>query len=347
MISEAKIKLVFALGAFFILIGCQKKVEPSHIVGRTMGTTYSIKYYSTKTKPDIKQVNKEVNRLLIEVNRQMSTYIPTSEISRFNREIKSQTAFPISDDFYFVLKKSLEISRKTGGQFDPTIGPLVNLWGFGPNGVKKVPTEAQIKKAKSRVGFEKLSLDSQNKRISKSIDNLYLDLSASAKGFGVDKISQYLETLKIENYMVEIGGEVRTKGSKGEAPWRIAIEAPHPTDQSKPFQKILDLNEHAVATSGNYRNYFEKNGKKFGHTIDFRTGRPTEHTLASVSVITKASCTEADALATALMVMGPLKALKFAELNGIKALFVYKLSGQTEGTFVEESTSHFKKEFRL
>jgi len=312
-----------------------------------MGTTYSIKYYSTKTEPNIKLVNKEVNRLLIEVNRQMSTYIPTSEISRFNREIKSLTAFPISDDFFLVLKKSLEISKKTKGQFDPTIGPLVNLWGFGPSGDRKVPTEAQIEKAKSIVGFEKLNLDDQNKRISKTVDELYLDLSASAKGFGVDKISDYLESLKINNYMVEIGGEVRTKGSKGGIPWKVAIEAPHPTDQSKPFQKILELKNHAVATSGNYRNYFEKNGKKFGHTIDFRTGRPTEHTLASVSVVTKGSCTEADALATALMVMGPFQGMSFAEENGLMALFVYRPSGQTEKVFIEKSSSHFKKEFGL
>ncbi len=330
-----------------MILGCQKEIEPSHIVGRTMGTSYSIKYYSTDRSLKITSVNKEVNRLLIEVNRQMSTYIPTSEISRFNKEIKSDTAYPISDDFFFVLSESIEIAKKTKGQFDPTIGPLVNLWGFGPSGLKKVPSKEQIEIAKSIVGYEKLTLDSESKKISKKTDKLYLDLSASAKGFAVDKVSDYLESLGISSYMVEIGGEVRTKGTKNKRPWRVAIEAPHPTDQTKPYQRILELKDHAVATSGNYRNFFEKNGKKFGHTIDYRTGRPTEHTLASVSIITKDSCTRADAWATALMVMGPLEALKFAEKNGIKALLVYKLAGQSESSFIEKTTSHLDKEFGL
>ena len=345
MISEASIKLLIISLASILFVGCINDPKPSHIVGRTMGTSYSIKYYSTKTTPDIKVINDEVNRLLIEVNRQMSTYIPTSEISRLNRHDSTLEPFVISEDFSKVLSFSLQIAEETKGKFDPTIGPLVNLWGFGPNGEREVPSEEEIKKVKENIGYKLISI--KDKVVTKYKPKVYVDLSASAKGFGVDKVANYLEKLELKNYMVEIGGEVRTSGSKNGESWKIAIESPHPTDTSKPFQKILKLKKHAVATSGNYRNYFEKNGKKYGHTIDFRTGKPTAHTLASVTVVNSESGMKADAWATALMVMGPVEGIEFAEKLGIAAFFIYRLAGQKEGSFVEKATSHFEKVLKL
>lgn len=341
MISEADIKLHLLTAILVLFWGCSKPIKPSHIVGRTMGTTYSIKYVAGKNTPAITIVNQEVNKLLFEVNRQMSTYIPTSEISVFNKRVKKNISYKISSDFFKVLSLSMDIAKKTSGKFDPTIGPLVNLWGFGPDSKRKVPSDIDLEKAKSIVGFDKLKLSGSS--ISKSVEGLYLDLSASAKGFAVDKVAEYLESLGSKNYMVEIGGEVRTSGSKGGKMWKIAIESPHPTDATKSYQKILKLTKHAVATSGNYRNFFEQGGKKYGHTIDFRTGKPTEHTLASVTVVHPDSCAKADAWATAMMVMGPVQGLEFAEKNGISAYFIYRASGQKEGSFVEVTTTHFNK----
>lgn len=310
-----------------------------------MGTTYSIKYIPTGKTPKITVVNYEVNGLLERVNQEMSTYIKDSEISKFNNSTEPGMPFKISPDFFNVLLFSMQVAKETKGRFDPTIGPIVNLWGFGPDGKRKVPTEDEIRLAKFKSGFNKLSLQPKESSIVKQVKGLYVDLSASAKGFGVDKVGEYLESLGINNYMIEIGGEVRTKGSKNGKMWTIAIESPHPTDPTKPFQKVLKLKNHAVATSGNYRNFFEKDGKKYGHTIDFRTGKPTSHTLASVTVVNSGKCMETDAWATALMVMGPVEGLEFAEKKGLSAYFIYRLAGQKEGSFVEKATTHFEKEF--
>ncbi len=305
-----------------------------------MGTSFSVKYQAGEKTPQLKALEPKINKLLVDLNMEMSTYIKTSEISRFNSSASVNKPFRISPNFYKTLVLSIEIAEKTKGQFDPTIGPLVNLWGFGPKGQRKVPSSVEIKKAKSRVGYEKLKvLDGS---ISKSIPNLYLDLSASAKGYGVDLIAAFLESNFVDHYMVEIGGEVKTKGSKNGTPWKIGIETPSAENSGAPIHKILNLSGEAVATSGNYRNFFEDKGKRYGHTIDFRTGRPTENTLASVTVIHDSSAAKADAWATALMTMGAVKGLVFAENNGLKALFIYRPAGQIEGAFVEAETSFFE-----
>lgn len=305
-----------------------------------MGTTFSIKYFAESKTPKITKVESEVNKLLVGLNNEMSTYIKSSEISRFNDSIAVNKPFAISPNFQKTLALSLEISEKTQGLFDPTIGPLVNLWGFGPDGVRKVPTKDEISKATLKVGYKNLSLE--NNGISKKIPGLYLDLSASAKGYGVDLIAGYLESLSVKNYMVEIGGEVKTKGLKEKAPWKIGVETPDNQQDGVPIHKILKLSGESVATSGNYRNFFEDKGKRYGHTIDFRTGRPAENNLASVTIVHDESCAKADAWATALMTMGATKGLEFAEKHKLKALFIYRPSGQSKNAFVEAKTSYFK-----
>ncbi|MFT6070177.1 MAG: thiamine biosynthesis lipoprotein [Bacteriovoracaceae bacterium] len=331
---------ILILALSFSLWACQKQDPPSQIVGRTMGTSFSVKYVAGEKTPHIKSLEPKINKILVDLNMEMSTYIKTSEISRFNKSQEVDRPFKISPDFYKTLVLSIEIAEKTTGHFDPTIGPLVNLWGFGPKGLRKVPSPLEIKKAMARVGYDKLTL--LDGSISKSIPNLYLDLSASAKGYGVDLIAAFLEANFVDHYMVEIGGEVKTKGTKNGSPWRIGIETPSAEKAGEPIHKVLKLNGEAVATSGNYRNFFEDKGKRYGHTIDFRTGRPAENTLASVTVVHDSSCAKADAWATALMTMGATKGLVFAEKNGIKALFIYRPAGQTEGAFVEAETSFFE-----
>lgn len=305
-----------------------------------MGTSYSVKYLVKKEETPTTALNIEINKLLINFNNQVSTYIPSSEISKFNK-IKKNTWFSISPEFMQVLKLSMEIAQKTQGSFDPTIGPLVNLWGFGPQGKRRVPSDDEILKASSIVGFKNLILGEA--RIKKLIDELYLDLSASAKGFAVDLISKLLEKNHITDYMVEIGGEVKTSGSKNGVMWKIAIESPHPNLTESSYQKILKLSGESVATSGDYRNFFEEKGKLYGHTIDYRTGRPAKHTLASVTVVDPLSCAKADAWATAMMVMGVEKALVFAEKNNIMAYLIYRPSDKNSERFLESKSSSFKR----
>lgn len=331
--------LMFSLG--LSSFGCAKK-EMVHIVGKTMGTQYNIKYFPGSSTPDRINITKGITNLLIKVNDEMSTYQKTSEITFFNKKQRPGNWLEISKDFYTVTKHALEIAKLTNGAFDPTIGPLVNLWGFGPDGKRKIPSQIEITKAKKRVGYKKVEL-SQDGKIRKKIPQVYLDLSASAKGFGVDKVTEYLEGQGVKDLMVEIGGELLTRGKKEKSSWKIAIEAPHPTKIGESFQKIIDISGLAVATSGSYRNYFSEDGADYSHAINYRTGQPIRHTLASVSVIDSKSCMFADSMATALMVMGPVKGMEFAEKQGLAAFFIYKLDGQKQKGFVEKGTSHFLK----
>jgi FAD:protein FMN transferase len=303
-----------------------------------MGTTYHVKFI-----PDTEEnLQPEIEKLLIAINNKMSTYIKNSEISNFNQRIKNGTWEIISPEFFGVVEHALNLAAETNGAFDPTLGPLVNLWGFGPGGVRKIPSSKQIAMAKIKTGFNKIELDKTSKKIRKKNAGVYLDLSASAKGYGVDQIANLLEKKNISNYMVEIGGEIRTSGKKVKGPWKIAIEAPQP-ETKKPYQKILKLGKMALATSGDYRNFFKAGDQHFSHTINGKTGRPVAHSLASVSVLDPASCMNADALATALMAMGPEKGFAFAEARNIAAYFIYRKTLEGKVHFIDKATSLFTK----
>lgn len=309
-----------------------------------MGTTYSVKFSSNESDLDQNKIHQDIDKILVHVNALMSTYIPTSEISRLNQS-KKDIWFPIHKDFFHVLSFSMDVAKKTQGSFDPTLGPLVNLWGFGPDGKRKVPSKDELENTMSVVGHDKIELDQKNMAVKKSLDKVYVDLSASAKGYGVDAVSDYLLAKGIHNFMVEIGGEIRTSGQTKGRSWRIAIEAPHPDIVHESYQKVLPISNKALATSGDYRNFFVEGGKKYSHTIDFKTGKPARHTLASVSVVDESSCMKADAWATAFMAMGPVKAFELAEKLQVAAYFIYRLDGQKEEGFVTKATSEFKKMF--
>jgi FAD:protein FMN transferase len=338
-----KPKWLFACVFVIVLLSVLYNRKPVEIItlnGKTMGTSYSVKYLDNGhgIKPFV--ISKDINLLLQNINQHMSTYIKDSELSQFNQS-ESTDWQKLSPELYRVLHHALLVAKRTNGIFDPTIGPLVNLWGFGPDKKKVVPELKLIEETKKRVGFNLIEIQKSPFKIKKMKPDVYLDLSASAKGYGVDAVSMHLRKLGIENHMVEIGGEIRAAGTKSGKPWRIGIEAPG--ENYTLAQKILSLKDMALATSGNYRNYFESKGKKYSHAIDFRTGKPVSHTLASVSVISKKGCMDADAWATALMVLGPDKGLELAKELKIGAFFIYKKADQSDKHFIEMMTPEFKK----
>lgn len=284
-----------------------------------MGTTYNVKWVAD-SKYDSQSLHQEIENTLKEVNRQMSTYIKTSEISKFNQSI-ANSDFKISPWFAHVLKFSLQLSQDTQGAFDPTIGPLVNLWGFGPSGKKEVPSEDKISEVLKLVGAQKVQVKETNGQffVRKTQKQVYVDLSASAKGFGVDAISELLNQKSLTNHLVEIGGEMRASGTKLQKPWKVAIEKP--SSEGRSIQSVLSLENQAIATSGNYRNFFESGGKVYSHTLDQKTGRPVEHELLSVTVLAK-DCMTADGLATGLMAMGPMMAKEYVNTKNIAAMLI-------------------------
>jgi thiamine biosynthesis lipoprotein len=307
--------------AFLFLSSCFWQSDEVYLIsGQTMGTTYSVKIASSSVEMiDLKQ---KIEEALKEVNRQMSTYIEDSEISKLN-QASSGVPLKISPWFGKVLSYSLDLAQKTNGSYDPTLGPLINLWGFGPNGNQAVPEKTKIQEALSVVGYKKVDFKSENGLyvVSKKLDGVYVDLSSSAKGFGVDVLSELLKDEGHKNHLVEIGGELRASGHKFGEPWLIAVEKP--SSSGRTVQKVFALKNLSIATSGDYRNFFNAGNKKYSHTLDVETGEPVQHKLASVSVLDP-ECMKADALATALMSMGPEKAQDFAKDENLAVYMIFE-----------------------
>lgn len=327
--------LVLAL-VFVAIWGYRRWSEPEvaelqkiALQGQTMGTTYSVKYLD----PQGRNLKPAIDSLLQAFNMSMSTYIPESEISRFNREALLKWESPY---FYPVLKKSREVYEKTGGAFDPTIGPLVNAWGFGPEG-RQTPSDAVVDSLRQLVSYDSVFYDSIS--ICKMKKGMKLDFSAIAKGYGVDVVADFIEDKGIENLFVEIGGEVVARGvnDQGE-PWRVGVNIPtEDPDEQQRAQAIVLLKNQAIATSGNYRNYYEKDGVKYSHTISPVTGRPVRHSLLSASVFAP-DCMTADAYATAFMVMGVDKAREVLEKEkDLAAYFIYSDESGNLQTWVSPS----------
>lgn len=327
-------KWLVAFASLLVLAGCEKPVEQIHLSGPTMGTTYNIKYISAEGQPTPEVIQKEVDRLLEEVNDQMSTYRKDSELSRFNQS-QSAEAFAVSPQTATVVKEAIRLNGLTLGALDVTVGPLVNLWGFGPEGRPEVvPTAEELAARKAMTGIQHLSVNGD--ALVKDIPNLYVDLSTIAKGWGVDVVADYIQSQGIQNYMVEVGGEMRLKGLNREGvAWRIAIEKP--SVEERAIQEIIEPGDMAVATSGDYRNYFEHDGIRYSHIINPETGKPISHKVVSVTVLDQSSMT-ADGLATGLMVLGEEKGMQIAEENNIPVLMIVK----TEEGFKELASSAYK-----
>jgi len=302
--------------------------------GETMGTTYEVQIAGSELDDSqIFALKQLVDTELIAVNDAMSTYIPESEISSFNR-LDAGIWIPVGNRFRAVLIRSGEIMELTMGAFDPTLGPLIDLWGFGAKSVEgEIPSQAQIQSALNEMGFDKLELGAQGLR--KNLEGLEINLSAIAKGFGVDRLASLLRAEGYENVYVEIGGELFCAGVNGRGlPWQIGIQIPS-MGASESAMKVVRLENAALATSGDYRNYVSDEKGLRHHILDPRTGRPASHTLASVSVITD-DCMDADSLATAFFVMGTEEGLKLAEqLPAVEALFIDRREGEFELTTTE------------
>jgi thiamine biosynthesis lipoprotein len=320
---------------FTILVACSSpKNQETYISGPTMGTTYNVKFVSVDGVEQQK-LKQEIDQALLNINQLMSTYIKDSELSRFN-QWSSVEPFPMSAQTLDVLIEAKRLGAMSAGLLDVTVGPLVNLWGFGPqNRPEKVPTEKLIETTRQKIGLDKLKIGTT--WASKSQPDLYIDLSTVAKGYAVDKLAELLQTFSINNYLVEIGGEMRLAGQKASGePWKIAIEKPE-TEQ-RAIQKIISVGDNAVATSGDYRNYYEQNGVRYSHLINPTTGYPIKHNLVSVTVVHASSMT-ADGLATALNVMGKEKALELAEKYGIAVLLITK----EKDSFTEYTSTKFEQ----
>lgn len=286
--------------------------------GNTMGTSYRVVYLDESGR----DFQSGIDSLLLVFNQSLSTYIPDSEISRFNNGDSLVYESPF---FYPVLKSSNEIFELTDGAFDPTVGPLVNLWGFGPGG-PQLKDSVNIDQLVKLIGFNNIIYDQTS--VKKKIPGIKLDFSANAKGYGVDLIAHFLHSKGIENYLVEIGGELVAKGvnEKGEI-WKVGVSRPEEQGNADELYSIIALDNSAMATSGNYRNYYELDGLKVSHTIDPATGRPVRHGLLSATVVAQ-DCMTADALATALMVMGTEKAIQLQQKQGDFEIFLIYNDGE-------------------
>ena len=303
-----------------VLAGCEPHAPGIQLIGATMGTQYSVKLVAPG-ETEANRLKQAIDTLLAAINATMSTYDPASELSRLNRN-PTTTWIEISEELRSVLAVAMAIGRASAGGFDITVGPLVNLWGFGPQrGDRVVPDSAAIERARARVGLDKLTLRAIPAAVRKRRGDVYIDLSGIAKGYAVDQIAQYLEARGVTNYLVDIGGELRAGGlnARGE-PWRIGIE--DPLVAGREIALSIPLSGKALASSGNYRNYFAVDGVRYGHTIDPHTGWPTRDRLAAVTVI-HASAMVADAWSTALMSLGFDAGVKAAAAHGVAALFFY------------------------
>lgn len=301
-----------------------------------MGTTYGVKIVLPKETSLPERVGEKIHGCLSQIDQLMSTYKSDSELSQLN-QYKDEKPFPISKELREIFEISLKVAKETDGAFDITVFPLVELWGFGPKIAEKPPSKEQIEEALKKVGYQKIELLPEG--IKKHDPEVRCDLSAVAKGYAADKVAELLDQYGFGSYMVELGGEVRVKGEKYPGtPWSIGIE--NPVSMERSIYRIVKLTNSAMATSGNYRNFYIWDGKRYSHEIDPKTGYPVPNTLASVSVI-YSSCAYADAYATAFMVMGLDKASKFAENNQISAFFIYPTN---DTQFSEHATSTWKQE---
>lgn len=316
-------KLYYIWPLLFVLLFSCKQTQPVLLQGRTMGTTYHIKIAGhLPAGVSAALLQGRIDSLLADINRQMSTYIPSSEISQFNRAPAGKT-FGVSADFMKVLRLALVINRQSGGAFDVTVGPLVDLWGFGKKGERAAPPkESEINALLTKIGSTAVSILNDS-TIVKTKAGLQLDFGAIAKGYGVDAVARLLKQTGLGNYMVEIGGEVKVSGQKEDEKWRIGIDRPEAGLQpGEQLQGVLQIKDIAAATSGDYRNYFRQGDSLYSHEIDPLTGRPAQNGVASVTVLAP-SCMLADAMATAIMIMGAEKGLEWVETKPeVQALII-------------------------
>jgi thiamine biosynthesis lipoprotein len=308
------------------------------LTGEALGTTWNVKVLGLE-ESKVTKAQSKIETVLNRINDEMSTWKKTSKINGFNE--RTDYAYTFSPETAGVIEQALHIARETGGAFDPTVGPLVALWGFGAGAAKKPPSESELEEARAKVGYQHLLWVGPN-QLQGAMMGMKLDLSANAKGYAVDAVTVVMKRLGAHSGMVEIGGEVRAWGQRPDGgPWRLAIETPK--DQARPGQAasaVAQLNGLAMATSGDYRQFRMEDGKRISHTIDPRTGQPIGHSLASVTVFAP-NCMDADAYATALMVLGPEAGMDLINQHPtLEALMILRNASGFELRFSEQVKAH-------
>ncbi len=299
--------------------------------GKTMGSTFSVSWVETTAHPALPQ---QVNGLLEDLSALTSTYDANSQVSAFNRA-ETTDWFAVAPDVVEVVAIAQRMSELSDGAFDVTVKPLVAAWGFGPGAAQTPPTEQVLEAAAARVGFRRLEVRQSPPALRKLVPTLELDLNGIVPGYAVDRIAALLTANDIRDYLIDVGGELRAAGKKPSGAWQVAIEAP---DSATPTaDSVFELRDTALATSGDYRNYYERDGKRLSHTIDPRTRRPIEHHLASVTLLA-ATGAEADALATVLNVLGPDRGRAFAERHQLSTLMLVRVA---PGVFERRQTGWF------
>ena len=321
----------FFLG-LFLFFSCKKETlkDYTKLQGQAFGTTFNITYDSER------DFTKQIDSLFNSINASLSTYIPSSDISKINQ---GDTTILVDAYFKEVYQKSLRIYKETEGIFDPTIGTLVNAWGFGPEKVSFEPDSVQIKQLLELVGFNKVQLE--NGKVKKKNDSIYFDFNAIAKGYAVDIAGRFLEDNEVQDYLVEIGGEIRTKGTKlNDEAWQVGIEEPN-FDGSRSLKKVIALKDEAMATSGSYRKFKvdSMTGKKYVHIINPKTGYADQGELLSVSVIGKTDCADVDGYATAFMAMSLEKIKQFLKKH--QELRVYIIYSDAQSQLRTYATENF------
>lgn len=324
-----------------VLFAAGVRVQAQGLVtfsGATMGTRYAVTLGEREYHAALQ---KQVDARLAEINGRMSTYDQNSELSRFN-QYRGDDWFPVSNDTAQVVKFALEVAKITDGAFDPTVGPAVNLWGFGPAGRrKKPPTDVEVAEALKRIGYSRLEVRQDPPALRKAQADLYLDLSAVAKGYAVDEVADLLARNGSRDSLVVIGGEIRVSGRKPDGShWRIGIE--EPDTEGRVLERKVQIENAAIGTSGDWQNSFNHEGERYSHVIEPRTGRPVRHNVAGVTVIADRAM-QTDAWATALLVMGAEQGAKWCEQHQVAALFFVRNS---DGTVVVDETSQVSTRLR-
>jgi len=323
------------------VVACTKSPERLRFTGDTMGTTYHITVEPSAplSSAEQEELHAEIRKELNHIESLMSNWRPESEISRFNRH-HSSSPFPVSRETAAVIRNAITVHRISHGAFDPTLEDLIERWGFAVSERSSPPAPAEIRLLLQRVGLDKLRLDGN--RLRKLHPDLKLNLSGIAKGYGVDQIFRLITARGIRTVMVEIGGEIRTATADGKKPWNIGIENPD-YDGKRRIRRVLPVRNRAIATSGDYRNYFTRAGRRYSHIIDPRTGYPVQGMTVSATVVGE-DCSIADALATALLVLSPETGIEMiSRLSGYEAFLILR---DRDGNTTERSTAGFP-EWRL
>lgn len=317
------------LGLLLGLAACQQADEEIALAGAVQGTTYHIKLVTHGKSIDSAQLQQAIEAVYEDIDRKLSNYREDSEISRLNRQ-ETTDWLDVSPEIAELVAIAREVHAKSDGCYDLTVKPLFDLWGFSRH-QNRVPSDAEIDALLPHIGMDKVELDLPSRRIRKKDPLFRIDLSSIAQGYTVGRVADLLEARGVENYLVEIGGEMRVKGRKANgSAWRVAIEKPLPyTREVERILAVREKNGVAIMTSGTYRNFFQEGGKQYSHILDPRTGRPVTHRLLSVTVLHE-DPTWADAWSTALLCLGEVEGYRIAEREGLRALFISHENGESK-----------------